>query len=436
MSVVDEAVPLTAALGRCAPARRVRVGLLGYGRVGQAVATLVESEGARLVAAGFVLRVAAAIVQDSAKPRNGPAVALFCDAREFFAQRFDIVVDVMGGVLPAFEHVRRVLEAGVPVVTANKTLMAAKGEHLRAIARAHRTTLACDAAVLAGVPFLGALARRPFISAPHRISGIINGTSHFLVCALARGASFAEALDEAVVRGYAEPDSRADISGRDAAEKLTILLHLAGCREVTTADLTTVGIDALTAADFAGALELGGVIKPVVIASLDPRTAGAWVGPALVDRAHPFSSSNGVANFVELAGATGMPVTFSGSGAGPDVTAATILDDVVETLTTGAARGAPACTGPRAAGGDALRQPPASAWYLRLGGAEDISTDDAAELLAVYRLPARRLVRRGDTLFARTTTASWATVRSVVETLTAIGAYVLALPVLDGGRHE
>ena len=333
MSLLD--APVLVAPRRCSAARAVRVGLLGYGRVGQAVAALIQSEGDRLAAGGLDLRVTAALVRDAAKPRRGPALALCDSAVQFFSRRFDVVVEAMGGACPAFELVRRALESGVPVVTANKTLMAARGDELRAIARAHGTPLACDAAVLAGVPFLGALARRPLVAAPRRITGVVNGTSHFLVCAIAAGASFADALAEAVARGYAEPDSRADMSGRDAAEKLAILLHLAGCRGVDAADFTRVGIDVLTSADVAGARALGGVLKPVVLASLNPLRSGAWVGPALVNRSHPCAASAGVANFVELSGAHDLPVTFSGPGAGPDVTALTILDDVVELLSLG-----------------------------------------------------------------------------------------------------
>ena len=301
MSLLD--VPVFVASPRCVTPRVVRVGLLGYGRVGQAVAALIQAEGDRFAATGLDLRVTAALVRDTARPRGGPAITRCADAASFFSRRFDVVIEVMGGALPAFDLVSRALTSGVPVVTANKTLMAVHGDDLRALARAHHTPLACDAAVLAGVPFLGALARRPLVATPRRIAGIVNGTSHFVACAMAEGAPFARALEVAIARGYAEPDSRADISGRDAAEKLAILLHLAGCAGVEPADFTRVGIDAITTADVIGARALDGVLKPVVLASLDPSHPGAWVGPALVDRSHPCAASAGVANFVELAGA-------------------------------------------------------------------------------------------------------------------------------------
>jgi homoserine dehydrogenase len=122
----------------------------------------------------------------------------------------------MGGEHPAFEFVQQALQAGTHVVSANKTLMARRGLELHATALRSGAALCFDAAVLAGVPFLGALARRPLVSAPHRIFGIVNGTSHFIAGALEAGQSLASALERAIERGYAEPDSSADISGRDA----------------------------------------------------------------------------------------------------------------------------------------------------------------------------------------------------------------------------
>src|SRR5215203_5959312 len=102
-------------------ARPVRIGLLGYGRVGQAVAALAEVERDRLRGAGLDLRVVAALVRDRVKPRGGPSVVLHTDAAGLFSSRFDVLIDVMGGEHPAFEYVQRALEAGTHVVSANKT---------------------------------------------------------------------------------------------------------------------------------------------------------------------------------------------------------------------------------------------------------------------------------------------------------------------------
>ncbi len=353
------------------------------------------------------------------------------------------MIEVMGGVQPAYDYVRRALELRIPVVTANKSLMAARGEELRDLSRRAGVPLAFDAAVLAGVPFIGALARRPFIGAPRRITGILNGTSHFLACALASGRSFESALAEAVQRGYAEPDSAADISGRDAAEKLTILAHLAGCRGFRTADITTLGIDALAPVDFAAARALGGVIKPVATASFDPDCPGAWVGPALVDEHHAAAASRGVHNFLEFrhgghGGAVGadIPVTFAGPGAGPAVTAATILDDLAEVVS--GTWTSPRSSHQRSSRPVDLREPPAGAWYLRVRGADgrpdrNPSLEDLAEHLAVHRVPAIRIARVQGALAVRTAEATRQSALEAVDTLIATGVDALLLPVIEAG---
>lgn len=312
--------------------RPVRVALLGYGRVGQAVAARAEAERARLNAAGLDVSCRTALVRDLGKPRGGPPVTLSTSGAAILNQPNDVVVEVLGGVEPARTLVTAALDAGVPVVSANKSLVARHGRELRALAEARGTTFAFDAAVIAGVPFLGSLSRRPLASAVARIEGVVNGTSAFVLNTIARGATFEAALDEAVARGYAEPDSSADTSGLDAAEKLTILLHLCGRHDVHVDDLPRTGIDALTPADFASAAVFGGTIKPVVLASLDGDNVTALVGPAFVPHDHPFAQLDDVTNSLRLIYASGETVTFTGPGAGPDITAATILDDIVESI--------------------------------------------------------------------------------------------------------
>jgi homoserine dehydrogenase len=414
--------------------RRVRVGLLGYGRVGQAVATLADREGVRLREAGVELHVVGALVRDPRKPRGGPAVPLRTSGPDLFGSPFDLLIDVMGGEHPACGFVRQALDAGVHVVTANKTLVAAHGRELAEMARRRGVSFAYDAAVLAGVPFLGALARRPLLSAPRRMTGIINGTSHFIACRLERGGSFRSALDEATKLGYAEPDSTADISGRDASEKLTILAHLSGCFDLAVSDLTTCGLDTLLPVDVSAARALGGVLKPVALASFDPVNPGAWVGPALVDLAHPFARLTGVANAIEFAGATGEAVTFAGPGAGPRITAATILDDVVEALTGGRQR----ATTPRVTGitpAVSLRQPPAGCWYVRVSGA-GLSASDLAGCLAAHGVPAPSLTDGDRAVAGRTGEAPWPAVCDAMERLTANGHEAIALPVIEQPRDS
>ena len=418
-----------------APRTRHRALFLGYGRIGQAVAAAAARERHRLRAAGVDVHPVRALVRDLSKPRRGPAVPLVDRADDALDGDLDVVVEALGGIEPARTLVEAALRAGVPVVSANKTLVAAHGPELRALAARHETTFACDAAVLAGVPFLGALARRPLVSAARRIEGILNGTSHAIVTALSTGASFTEALADAIDRGYAEPDSSADISGRDAAEKLTILLHLAGCEDVRPHHLPALGLDALDDHDVSAAASVGGTIKPVAIASLEPDALGAWVGPAFVAGEHPFARLSGVTNTLRLSSAAGT-CTFSGPGAGPEATAVTIVDDIVEAVSAGPARPIERSRSETARAHDALRQPPPGSWFVRVAQASHVEAADLAEFLAVHRVPAVRLETDRDRIVVLTAPAAWPAISSVADALRAGGARVLVLPVLSGGRGE
>jgi homoserine dehydrogenase len=418
----------------CADVRTVRVGLLGYGRIGQAVAALAGQEAARLGAAGLDLRCVGALVRDLAKPRMGPAVPLSTRSTDVVHDDVDVVVEVLGGIEPARTLVAAALRAGRPVVSANKTLVATCGQELKALADANGTVFACDAAVLAGVPFIGSLSRRPLISAARRIEGIVNGTCHFIVDAVARGTSFNAAVKEAVERGYAEPDTAADTSGRDAAEKLTILLHLAGCHDVKVADLTCTSLGVLEPDDLRGAGRLGGTIKPVAIASLDPAAPGAWVGPAFVAGSHAFARLEGVANALCLTGRNGHAVTFSGPGAGPEATAVTIIDDVVEAVTGARSRRAAPRPAESAVAVATLRQPPRGPWFLVLG--DDERPEWPAEAIEVLSSRGVRVDRQAveqGRLVALTAPTSWQAIQDIVWAFHARGTRTLVLPALGIG---
>jgi homoserine dehydrogenase len=258
--------------------------LLGYGQVNQAVAACLERERDRLRAFGCEVAPTRALVRDLTKRRGGPYVTLSNDAHHVIDTPVDIVIEALGGIEPARSLVTAALEAGIPVVSANKTLVAAHGRELRRLAATRGTRFSCDAAVLAGVPFLGSLERRPLVSAATRIEAILNGTTHFIMSAIARGPRSTRP-GRRVGSRLRGPDSRADISGRDAAEKLTVLLHLAGC-DVAAEDLPRLGIDAIEPDDLAAARRAGGTIKPVALASLEDGRSGAWVGPAFVAEEH------------------------------------------------------------------------------------------------------------------------------------------------------
>jgi homoserine dehydrogenase len=407
--------------------RRIRVGLLGCGRIGHAVIASARTERERLASAGVELTFVRALVRDVAKPRTVD-LPLVDSPDAFEVDDLDLLIEVLGGVEPARTVVTRALAAGVPVVTANKTLIAHAGAELDAVARRHGAVLAYDAAVLAGVPFLGSLARRPLLAGAHRLVGIVNGTSHAITTALEANVPFDRALAEAVERGYAEPDSSADISGRDAAEKLTILLRLAGVA-TPVASLPTLGIDALTPADFVAARELGGTVKPIALASLADDRAGAWVGPAFVAGDGPIARATGVTNVLQISGAAGRhapdvpDVIFQGPGAGPDATAATILDDVVEAIDVTPSRRPP---GVRAACD--VSQPPYGTWFIRLTAPEGKGVDRGT--LASLGVPLTTVACGDGWAAALTVSASWRNLQRAVSLAQSRGFIAIACPAI------
>jgi homoserine dehydrogenase len=415
--------------------RPIRVGLLGYGRVGQAVAYLAERRRDRLLAAGVDVRCVKALVRDPRKPRLGPRVPLSTGGVNVLESDVDVVVEVLGGLEPARELVTLAIDAGIPVVTANKTLVASAGAELRSLARRRHAAFAFDAAVLAGVPFLGSLSRRPLVAGAREIAGVLNGTSNFILSEMANGASFDDALAEAIARGYAEPDCDADLSGLDAAQKLSILLQLAGCAGACASDLPRAGLTILEPRDLAAARRLGGAIKPVAFASLAAQQEGAWVGPAFVRDSHPLSRLIGVTNGVQLTDAEGRTVTFSGPGAGPDVTAATILDDIVE-IFSGCAGSSGASPERGIAFASKVLTPPSGGWFVRIAGEQDLQPNHAAEFFAANGAPVLHLLSDRGHLAGLTAPADSLTVHDAVEALRSIGARAIALPILESGAHE
>jgi homoserine dehydrogenase len=413
----------------CVASKEVRIGLLGCGGVGQAIALAAEETSARLAEAGVDLRCVVALVRDLDRPRS-VSVPLTADPQGWREHDCDVVVEVLGGIEPARTLVAGALSSGIPVVTANKSLVAAHGVELQALAAAHGTALYFEASVLAGVPCVNTLARRPLASGAGAWAGIVNGTSHFILSEMARGRSFDDALLEAIALGYAEPSSDADISGRDAAEKLTILLHLAGHTDVEVSDLPRRGIHELQQWHLAIAHRLGGVIKPVALADTGI-SPGAWVGPAFVPQTHPFALVRGVTNILSV-GRGDSAVLFSGPGAGPAVTAATVIDDVVEAASVAGPRALPATANavPVAA---RLRTPQTGPWFLALDGVSS-TAGEVAEFLAANHLPGVSVICEGSHVGVVTASASHAVLLSAIDAIEATGVTAEWWPVLEVSR--
>jgi homoserine dehydrogenase len=380
----------TPSLERCPLPRRrpteddtspIRVGLLGAGQVGSAIAALARSQPAAL---RRPVTIAAALVRDPGARPHPPGFPLTTRAEDVFAAAPDVVVEVLGGVEPARTLVLDALARGIPVVTANKSLLAHHGDELQQAARDAGVPLRHEASVIAGVPFLDTLARRPLASSATAVTGILNGTSNYILSRMQADAiDYGEALVSAQRLGYAEPDPAKDVDGVDAAEKLTVLLRqLTGAR-LAPGSIATAGITDLQPADLQAARSLGGAVKPIAHARIDDNTIRAFVAPAFVPRQHGLAALHDAVNGLYLCDAAGREIGFTGPGAGPDVTAITVLDDVIEASRGGLAPGVER----REIG----ITTPATAWFVRLSGRSGLPEGaQVADLLGSYGVWASR----------------------------------------------
>ncbi len=316
----------------------VPVALLGYGIVGSAVnRLLVESADDIERATGHRLRVVRALVRDGDKSR-GFAADSGVLTTDFATIRDDpsiaVVAEVMGGIEPTGEYVLELLRAGRPVVTANKQLVAQRSAELFATASAGGVQLRFEASVCAAIPVVKVLREALVGTNVHRVLGIVNGTTNFMLTAMEGGADYAEALDEAQRLGYAEADPTEDVSGADAAAKMAILATVAFGSRVTLADVAREGIEAVTPAHVAAARELGMVVRLVGAATLVDGAIDVRVRPAFVDRHHPLAAVEGASNAVMLQGDSIREITLGGPGAGGMETASAVVADMVSVIGT------------------------------------------------------------------------------------------------------
>jgi homoserine dehydrogenase len=316
----------------------VGVALLGYGTVGAAVSRMLAESGEEIErATGHRLRVVRALVRDLDKERTFP-VADGVLTTDFDAIRsdpsIDVVAEVMGGVQPTGDYVRELLRAGKPVVSANKQLVAREGAALFATASEAGVQLRFEASVCAAIPVVKVLRESLIATNVHRVLGIVNGTTNFILSQMERGGSYADALAAAQEHGYAEADPTDDVEGLDAAAKMSILATVAFGSRVTPDDVDTRGITEVTPAHVAAAAELGMVVRLVGIATLTAEEVDVRVQPAFVERSHPLAAVDGAFNAVMLQGDAIREITLEGPGAGGIETASAVVADLVSVVGT------------------------------------------------------------------------------------------------------
>jgi homoserine dehydrogenase len=316
----------------------VPVALLGYGTVGAAVHRLLEEQGDEIErATGHRLRVVRALVRDPAKeravaPEPGVLTDDFADVRDDDAVQ--LVAEVMGGVEPAGEYVLELLASGRPVVTANKQLVARRGAELFAAAAAGGVQLRFEASVCAAIPVIKVLREALVVTNVHRVLGIVNGTTNFILSAMEGGRSYADALAEAQRLGYAEADPTDDVAGFDAAAKSAILATVAFGSRVPLDWVEVEGIEEVTGEHVQAARALDMQVKLIGRATLVGDHVDVRVGPAFVDAHHPLAAVEGAFNAVMLQGDAIREITLEGPGAGGQETASAVVADMVSIVGT------------------------------------------------------------------------------------------------------
>jgi homoserine dehydrogenase len=320
------------------PGKVLRVALLGCGVVGTQVARLLDEQADDLAErTGARLELAGIAVRRIAQQRPGVDHALLTTDAMGLATRsdVDIVIEVIGGIEPARSLILAAMEAGKSVVTANKALLAEHGEQVHAASRAFGTDLYYEAAVAGAIPILRPLRESLAGDTVHRVLGIVNGTTNFILDRMdGSGADFGESLEEAQALGYAEADPTADVEAFDAAAKAAILAGLAFHTRVTAADVYREGISEVTAADIASAKSLGRTVKLLAIcersgAGGSQDGVAVRVHPAMIPRSHPLAAVGGAYNAVFVEAQSAGRLMFYGAGAGGTPTAAAVLGDVV-----------------------------------------------------------------------------------------------------------
>lgn len=317
----------------------LRVGLLGLGTVGGGVVNVLTRNAEDIARrSGRRIDVVHASARNLGAPRICPLNGILLTTNPMDVvenPNVDVIIEVMGGMTPASMLIRRALELGKPVITANKALIAHEGNELFALAQAKGTVVAFEAAVAGGIPIIKAIREGLAGNRIEWLAGIINGTGNFILTAMRdEGRSFIDVLAEAQKLGYAEADPTFDVEGIDAAHKLSILAAIAFGMPLKFDSVYTEGISALKTEDVRYARELGYQIKHLGFARRHENGVEMRVHPTLVPERQLLANVDGVKNAVLVWGDAVGPTLYYGAGAGADPTASAVVADLVDVART------------------------------------------------------------------------------------------------------
>ena len=312
--------------------KQIQIALIGFGTVGTGLVHYFQSGNAR--EHGIALKKVA--VSDLTKPREIDFPHVTDRVEEILSDpEISIVVELIGGEEPSSAYLLEAMERGKSVVTANKALLSRHMRQLFDAARECRVDFAFEASVAASIPLIRIL--KGFGGEPiSRISGILNGTSNYILTQMGQGLDFESALSQAVEYGYAEADHILDTGGYDARDKLAIIASLVYDTEIKPEDIYCEGINSITPVDLDFAAkhgveegEAGYSIKSLATAQMKDGLLTMHVYPALISRTHPLASVQNELNAIYLHGQLSGPQLFQGRGAGREATTSAVVSDII-----------------------------------------------------------------------------------------------------------
>lgn len=310
----------------------IKAAIMGYGTIGSGTAEILESNRDRIAAqAGQEIQLKYVLdLRDF--PDSPVADKIIHDFKVIEEdEEVRIVVETMGGLNPAYPFVKACLLAGKNVVTSNKALVAAHGTELLSIARKKHVNFFFEASVGGGIPIIRPLYRCLMGEHIEEITGILNGTTNFILTKMDReGDSFENALALAQKLGYAERNPEADVEGYDTCRKIAILTAMATGKEVDYEDIYTEGITKITAVDFKYAEKMSASVKLLGTSVMEGDQVRAYVAPMLIHKESPLYSVNSVYNGIMVKGNMLGASMFYGSGAGKLPTGSAVVADIIE----------------------------------------------------------------------------------------------------------
>lgn len=306
--------------------RKINVGLIGFGTVGSGVVELLMQN----KPAGIILKAVA--VRDISKKRKIPFSGITADANDILEDKeIDIVVELIGGYDPAKDYILKAIENGKHVITANKAVISEYGPSIFEAARKKNVNVGFEGAVAGGIPIINPLLGQLSYGRIKSITGILNGTTNFILTRMSKGMDYESALKIAQEKGFAEADPSFDVEGKDAAQKIAILASLAYGRWVKPDEVHCEGITEITPIDIEYAKELGYVIKLIATARLTKKgEIDIRVNPALVEKSQRLARVDEEFNAIHIQGEPFDEYFNVGKGAGQGPTAFSVYYDIIK----------------------------------------------------------------------------------------------------------